>query len=370
MNKQWNRLCPPLVSVLVLVVASVFGLQTKWKGTAKIENGVTVVRNPENPLYGKEALILQEDLAIGKPGSPPEALFSDIRQIAVDARENIYVLDGKESQVKVFDREGKHLRTIGRPGQGPGELDNPRSISISSDEIVVTETSRRLSFFSLDGSYLRTLSTKETWALMAECDSQGNIIITTATLDPKEPYYSYLKFDAQLNLLFEIARSPAPNASKGFNPFMPISYFRVGKDDNIIYGYPGDYTIQVISPQGKLIKKITRDYGPVEVTEKEKKEVMGDAPPSIKFDFSRYHSAYRRFVADDEGRVIVQSWEKDEPKDIFLYDVFDAEGRYIVQVPIEGRPFAALKGKIYVSSEDEEGNPLVIRYHLTWKIPV
>jgi len=369
MNRKWISLCSLFAAFLLFRAAVSPGLQTKWKGSVKIENGVTVVRNPQAPLYGKDALILQEELTIGKPGSPPEALFSDIRQVAVDGKENIYVLDSKESLVKVFDREGKHLRTIGRPGQGPGELDNPRSISISGDEIMVAEASRRLSFFSLAGSHLRALSTKETWALMAETDSKGDIIIVTATLDPKAPFYSYLKFDGQMNLLFEIARSPAPNASKGYNPFMPISYLRVYEKDNIIYGYPEDYTIQVFNPQGKLIKKITREYTPVEVTEKERKEMVADTPPSIKFDFSRYHSAYRRFVADDEGRIIVQSWEKGEEEDIFLYDIFDAEGRYIVQAPIKGRPFVALKGKIYGSAEDEEGNPLVIRYRLIWKIP-
>jgi hypothetical protein len=369
MPNQLKRLRSFLVIFFLFGAVFTLGLQTKWKGSVKIENGLTVVRNPQDPLYGKNALILQEELTIGKPGSPPENIFSEIRQLAVDGRENIYVLDSKESQVKVFAREGKYLRTIGRPGQGPGELDNPRSISISGDEIMVTEASRRLSFFSLAGSYLRTLSTKETWALMAEADSKGDIIVVTATIDPKEPFYSYLKFDGQLNLLFEIARSPAPNASKGYNPFMPISYLRVDKKDNFIYGYPEDYTIQVFNPQGKLIRKITREYTPVEVTEKERKEMMADTPPSIKFNFSKYHSAFRRFVPDDEGRIIVQSWEKGGEEDIFLYDIFDAEGRYIVQVPIKGRPFVALKGRIYVSAEDEEGSPLVIRYAMTWRIP-
>jgi hypothetical protein len=61
----------------------------KWKGSVKVENGITVVRNPEKPLYARDALTLEEDLAIGKPGGPPESLFSEIRQVAVDGKENI-----------------------------------------------------------------------------------------------------------------------------------------------------------------------------------------------------------------------------------------------------------------------------------------
>jgi hypothetical protein len=368
--KQKLSLIPFFIFAAVFFAMSSFSdSQVKWKGSAKIENGVTVVRNPLNPLFGQEGLDIQEELVIGKPGSPPENLFSEIRQVIVDNEEKVYVLDSKESGVKVFTREGQYLRTIGRPGQGPGELEFPRTISIFGDEIMVTEGSRRLSFFSLDGTFLRTLSTKETWCLMAECDSRGNIIVTTAAMAPEEPLYRYIKCDGQMNLLFEIATSPAPNAAKAFNPFMPISYLRVGKDDAIIFGYPADYTIQVFNPEGKITKRIMREYAPVEITEAEKKEEMGDAPPSIKFDFSKYHSAFRRFVPDDEGRIIVQSWEKSGDKDIFLYDIFDAEGRYIVKVPINGRPFAARKNKLYVSAEDEEGTPLVIRYRMTWKIP-
>jgi hypothetical protein len=358
-----------IIGVFLTGIPLAFGFQAKWKGSIKTENGVMVVRNPRIPMYAPDALELRQDLVIGRPGGPAESLFSDIRQVAVDGEENIYVLDSKESHIEIFSIDGRHLRTIGRKGQGPGELDNPRTISIFGGEIMVTEASRRLSFFSQDGTFLRTLSTKEIWALMAECDSKGNILVTTASMDPKDLKYKYLKFDGQMNLLFEIASSPAPNALKGFNPFMAVSYMRVGWDDQIIYGYPEDYTIQVISSQGKLIRKITREYEPVAVTEEEKKEQTADAPPSIKFDFSKYHSAFRRFAFDDAGRIFVQSWEKNAADGSFLYDIFDAKGRYLVKIPIKGRPFVGLKGKLYASDEDEEGNPLVIRYRLVWKIP-
>ncbi len=356
------------VGIILIIIPLAFGFQAKWKGSVKTEDGVAVVRNPKNPMYSPGALELRQDLVIGKPGGPAESFFSDVRQVTVDRKENIYVLDSKESHIKIFGSDGRHLRTIGRQGQGPGELDNPRTISIFGSEIMVAEASRRLSFFSRDGTFLRTISTKEIWALMAEGDSKGNILVTTASLDPKDLKYKYLKFDGQMNLLFEIASSPAPNAFTGFNPFMAISYMRGGWDDQIIYGYPENYTIQVISPEGKLIRKITREYEPVAVTEEEKKEETTDAPPSIKFDFSKYHSAFRRFAVDDAGRIFVQSWEKNPADGSFLYDIFDAEGKYLVKVPFKGRPYVGFKDKLYVSDEDEEGNPLVVRYRLVWKI--
>lgn len=104
-----------------------------------------------------------------------------------------------------------------------------------------------------------------------------------------------------MNLLAEIASSPAPNVRKGFNPFMAVSYWVIDKDDNIVYGYPKDYELQIINPEGKPIKKITREYDPVEITEEEKEERTKDAPPQIKFEFSKDHAAFRQFTHDDKG---------------------------------------------------------------------
>jgi len=42
--------------------------------------------------------------------------------IQVDDEEDIIVMDGKEKCIKVFDKNGKHLRTFGKSGQGPGEI--------------------------------------------------------------------------------------------------------------------------------------------------------------------------------------------------------------------------------------------------------
>ena len=48
-----------------------------------------------------------------------------IRAVQVGAGGEIFVLDGKIGQVKVYGPDGRHLRTIGKKGQGPGELQSP-----------------------------------------------------------------------------------------------------------------------------------------------------------------------------------------------------------------------------------------------------
>jgi len=52
------------LSVLVMLVSC--GKQkTEWKGAIEEENGVTVIKNQKEPLYGEIKFELEEDLSIG-----------------------------------------------------------------------------------------------------------------------------------------------------------------------------------------------------------------------------------------------------------------------------------------------------------------
>jgi len=341
--------------------------EAEWKGTIEEVDGVTVVKNPKEPMYEKDVFSLEEELSIGEAEGREEYMFSEIRHLAVDDDERIFILDRKESHIKVFDKNGKYLNKFGRKGQGPGELDGPTMISINPKELMVHEIARRLSFFSLEGEFLRNVSTKETWALQAKVDSMGNVVVTEGVMDPENPRYQVKKFDAGMNLLREIVSFPGPNFRKGLNPFMPVAYWLIDENDNIVYGYPENYELQIFNPEGKLIKKITKNYDPVEITDEEKEEETRDAPPQFKFVFSKYHSAFRRLFLDDEGRIFVQTWEKIGDEEIYYHDVFDSEGKYICEIHLKTRPFVLKKSKLYTVEEDEEGFQFVKRYKVTWK---
>ena len=143
----------------------------------------------------------------------------------------------------------------------------------------------------------------------------------------------------------------------------------IDKDDTIVYGYPKEYEIQIFNPDGKQIKKITKEYEPVEITEEEKKEFQEGEPPQarMRYDFSKYHSAFQRFFLDDEGRIYVQTWEKIKDREIYHHDVFDNEGKYITRIALRNTPYVCKRGKLYSIEEDEEGYQIVKRYRVDWK---
>jgi hypothetical protein len=339
-----------------------------WTGTITEEaENVTVVRNPMEPMV-EEAIQIDKELSIGSVDGPQEYMFGAVRDLAVLPDGTIYVLDSEEDHIKVYDCDGRYLRTIATPGQGPGELDRPMAVCISGNRLYATEGARNISVFSLDGEFERRISTKEIWALRTMVDSLGRFLIASGVMDPENLHYRFAVYDEDMNLIREIATSPAPDARKGFNPFMPIAYWTMGCDDQIVYGYPKEYELQIFDADGELIKRITKDYDPVAITEDEKKEMGEDYQGPSGLTFSDYHSAFRRFFCDDEGRIFVQTWEKAENGKDYIYDVFDPEGRYFTRTVLPTRPHCSLNGKLYTIEEDVDGYHYVKRYRISIRL--
>lgn len=65
------------------------------------------------------------DLEIGEMTGEEPYLFSSIGGVAADADGMIYAIDRQSDEIRVFDPEGGFVGTIGRSGEGPGELGGP-----------------------------------------------------------------------------------------------------------------------------------------------------------------------------------------------------------------------------------------------------
>jgi hypothetical protein len=341
-----------------------------WRGSLEEVNGVTIVRNPEEPINKGSLFSTEEELSIGGKEGNGVYAFSDISHLTADAQGRIYALDRKESHVKVFDAEGRYLRTIGRPGQGPGDLNEPIFVYFLRNELLVTQY-ERLSFFSSDGDLLRTVPMVKETPSRARCNSRGNIIGTTTFFDPATPntFAHVLKlYDPEINPIKELARIQLERSiGRNINPMRPTVYMTVDDQDNIIFGYPERYEIQVFDPDGNLKRKIVKAYKPVIVTEDEKAASVEGAPPQMKFAFPEHHPPYLRFIHDETGRLYVQTYEKAAMREVYLHDVFDRDGRYIAKIPLKRTPVLFRNGKMYSLEETEEGYPVIKRYRVIWR---
>ena len=156
--KNFQSMTMTCILTFVLFTFACQNQKSQWKGTISTENGVTIVQNPKQPIYGEDALVLEEDLSIGDSQDQGDYIFSRIRSLTVDEAGNIYVLDSKENHVLAFDGTGKYLRTIGRAGQGPGELRLPLTLGYTSDDVIVIENQRSsLVYYSTEGEYIKNI---------------------------------------------------------------------------------------------------------------------------------------------------------------------------------------------------------------------
>lgn len=360
------------ISLLVFAILAVACQNKKleWKGTISVEDGVTFVRNPKEPIYGEDVFDLEEDLSIGESTEEGDYLFSEIGSIAVDDAGNIYVLDAKENHVLAFNNTGKHLRTFGRTGQGPGEFSLALTMSMTNqNEIVIEDYRNHLVYFSTEGEHIRDLPSAKTGIRRVTVDSRGNIMGLVIVRDGENSRYELNKYDTDLNFLHILGTTPTPSSvNEGFNPFGGTIYYTFDKDDRVVWGIPGHYEINIFDTTGSLVQKITKEYDPVEITEEEKKEATEELLERIELKIPKFHNAFRRFITDDEGMIFAMTWERIQESKGYYYDVFDPEGRYLAKIPLKIRPRLIKKKKIYSVTEDEDGFHIVKRYKVNWRI--
>lgn len=110
---------------------------------------------PDRRLSGTPA----DEYSVGSATGEDWELFSGVAGVAFDSRGNLYVLDRDGGRVVVVDPQRRFLRQIGRKGGGPGELQFPVGLVVTSDRIAVMDMARRaLSVFTLEGEFLHSVT--------------------------------------------------------------------------------------------------------------------------------------------------------------------------------------------------------------------
>ena len=212
----------------------------------------------------------------------------------------------------------------------------------------------------------------------SDLDSKGNII-TTAVVRDFETRYELKKFDPDMSYLLSYGSSPTPNSSRdGHNPFFPTYRWAIINGDQVVFGLMKEYDLKIFDSRGSLVRRILKEYKRIKVTKEDVEEEIGgeEIPPQMleymkalleNMKIPEYHLPFQRLIADDEGRIFVLTYERVEDGKGYYCDVFDAEGKYIVKVPLKTRPFKIRNSNLYTVEEDEDGYQYVKRYKVTWK---
>lgn len=86
--------------------------------------------------------------------------FGEVAGAAFDAEGNLYLLDRQSSSVTVIDRDGGFVRTIGGPGEGPGEFRMVMGFAVSREgRVIVLDLGHRsYQLFDRTGAFERMVA--------------------------------------------------------------------------------------------------------------------------------------------------------------------------------------------------------------------
>src|SRR5207244_1014807 len=91
-----------------------------------------------------------------------------------------WILEYSTKDIRIFDPSGKHLRTIGRSGKGPGEFTYPDGMALAPDGLVWVHDPQnaRFSIFDQEGKFVRqqlALTNGYGYVWQGGIDRQGRI---------------------------------------------------------------------------------------------------------------------------------------------------------------------------------------------------
>lgn len=102
---------------------------------------------------------------------PARQTFGTVSAVATDSKDQVYVFQRKDPPVRVFNRDGKHLRSWGR-----GIITDPHGIYIKDDVVYLTDREDSVALkFTLDGKPLQVLGNRGVHSDTG-CERAGDLV--------------------------------------------------------------------------------------------------------------------------------------------------------------------------------------------------
>lgn len=384
-----------LVIFLILcsiIISKELRQKTEWKGKIEIEDGVKVIKNPGEPLYGEITFELEEDLSIGREGDE-NYIFYGLVTATADSEDNIFVLDMENCRIQKYDKNGEYLQTIGRQGQGPGEFQMPQFIRpyihLDSDDTLYVLEGGRIHAFDRKGNFMKVITLRMNISFPFGIADEGNIL-AKITSRKQEKFTRDIVFirseDKRIKTIASYPVHEAPRIRGKIllgNPYAPRLIFCPLSKGRGIYGYSQEYRLFIINSSGETEHMIEKDDSKLSITKKEKnmlvdryierqrlrkkRTILSKSEVERGYVFPKNKPFYTRIFSDDKDRIYVLRFKSpfDEEKSK-IYDLFNKEGYYLYKVTIPSIPIFAIKnGRIYSVRFDKDTEVArIIRYKI------
>ena len=363
----------------------------RWSGTVDtLPGGQVLVHNTADPIWepGAEWRVVEE-LRIGSATGDGPDLFGSVTSFTVDPAGRVWVLDGQSQDLRVFDGDGKHVRTVGRRGGGPGEFAQALKVEMGprGNVWVMDPSNNRLSVFDTAGAYLEGRP------------ALGGFVIFTwpGRFDAAGSYYApvpltdggfrvgMVRYDASMTPVDTLSPPRDPVERERFElrsgsggvmmagvPFQGTLIWRISDAGTIWAILTDEYRLFELNADGDTLRTFTRAFETLPVTAADREEARENlewfTSQGGSIDLSklpRTKPPVGSFFRDDEGNTWVEvTTSREEERHVF--DVFDGEGRYLGTIrlpfPLSTSPTPVVReGVLYGIVRDELDVTYVVR---------
>jgi len=266
-----------------------------WAGeTKEVKNGMA----PQGKAITYK---LTEDLVIGPQDDLEGTIWAGFdTSVDVDAQGNMYVCDPAGARIIKFDASGTLVKTIGQRGQGPGEFQALKSLTVLNDgSLLAFENAQVISnqnFFSNDGAFLdkkvhQSMENIVSQALFGPSGDLAMAVVSNVDMAQKKIHNKFALVNAAYepkDVIIEF-ESPLPDPSQFQSSEYWANYlggnmrktskglvgFAAFGDDGTVYtARMNTYEVTKYNKDLTPELKFTRAFKPIPMTENEMKAVV------------------------------------------------------------------------------------------------
>lgn len=348
--------------------------------------GAGVVENKDQPAKGEYVFPLEPVWQIDSAGDKP---FANIVELPVADSGHVFCRDLKSREYYAFDKNGKYIATFGTPGQGPGEVQDSGSgsISVVGDKVLIEDVDRIL-YYSMEGQFLRSTLNNRNSRPAAVFLNENEFVSAPTTITgigdttAKMQYVNLKTGEVKLITDFAIfkggfIRQGGAQAVAVIPTITPVMV--VGKHgDNLYFGMNDKYEIFITGLDGKEHGGFRLERKRNAVSVKEREDFMlkigkGHAPADILRQLAQKlpeEETYFSNIRSYNGLVYVFR-SHFIPGNRQQIDIFSPEGKYMYRGFVgvkEGFAITAgptfVDNHIYMALEDEDGE-ITVNKHKT-----
>jgi hypothetical protein len=353
-------------------------IDTLDSGVISVHNVVDGVSTPA------EAWSAREISRIGSVSGDGADVFGAVGALTVDAFGRIWVYDRQAKDIRVFNKDGAHVRTVGRAGAGPGEFNEVVGLLWSPEGNLWTVDQRaaRVSVFDSAGTFLTSRPLDGTsfyYRWPGIIDHNGYFYNVERNFTTGKTLL--LRLDSIFRVVDSIAVPEHPDGtgsvcrSQGRGsactsiPYAGTVQWAMTRDGGLWAAFTDQYRLLRLGPSGDTLRLVSKVFEPVPLQGVERDTLplpMLFGKPIERSLLPATKPVIANLLLDDQDNIWVVRF--DTSNEGSTIDILDQRGIYqnslTLPVRISGRPVALRNDELVTVVTDSLGVNYVSRFRI------